>query len=185
MIALTVDNTTGRNSETYLRTRPKDLHQCLTAMRLLKVRRVKERPMYDGIDMTGVRTQNPADGLGFRRPPAQIRGRENSSSRASTRAKTRAFASITALTASWFPITADAPRKPCAPPSRRCRKWWPKSAATSRCLSMAAFRRGTDVFKALALGAKAVGIGRPFLWGLGAFGQAWRRSRDSKSCRAN
>src|SRR6185369_13745472 len=33
-------------------------------------------------------------------------------------------------------------------------------------------RRGTDVFKALALGAKAVGIGRPFLWGLGAFGEA-------------
>jgi isopentenyl diphosphate isomerase/L-lactate dehydrogenase-like FMN-dependent dehydrogenase len=33
-------------------------------------------------------------------------------------------------------------------------------------------RRGTDVFKALALGAKAVGIGRPFLWGLGAFGQS-------------
>jgi isopentenyl diphosphate isomerase/L-lactate dehydrogenase-like FMN-dependent dehydrogenase len=32
-------------------------------------------------------------------------------------------------------------------------------------------RRGTDVFKALALGARAVGIGRPFLWGLGAFGQ--------------
>ena len=32
-------------------------------------------------------------------------------------------------------------------------------------------RRGTDVFKALALGATAVGIGRPFLWGLGAFGQ--------------
>ena len=33
-------------------------------------------------------------------------------------------------------------------------------------------RRGTDVFKALALGAKAVGIGRPFLWGMGAFGEA-------------
>ncbi len=32
------------------------------------------------------------------------------------------------------------------------------------------FRRGTDVFKALALGASAVGIGRPYLWGLGAFG---------------
>ena len=32
-------------------------------------------------------------------------------------------------------------------------------------------RRGTDVFKALALGAKGVGIGRPCLWGLGAFGQ--------------
>ena len=33
-------------------------------------------------------------------------------------------------------------------------------------------RRGTDVFKALALGATAVGIGRPYIWGLGAFGQA-------------
>jgi 4-hydroxymandelate oxidase len=33
-------------------------------------------------------------------------------------------------------------------------------------------RRGTDVFKALALGASAVGIGRPYAWGLGAFGQA-------------
>jgi len=33
-------------------------------------------------------------------------------------------------------------------------------------------RRGTDVFKALALGAVAVGIGRPQSWGLGAFGQA-------------
>ena len=32
-------------------------------------------------------------------------------------------------------------------------------------------RRGTDVFKALALGATAVGIGRPYCWGLGAFGQ--------------
>jgi len=34
------------------------------------------------------------------------------------------------------------------------------------------FRRGTDIFKALALGADAVAIGRPYLWGLAAFGQA-------------
>jgi 4-hydroxymandelate oxidase len=32
-------------------------------------------------------------------------------------------------------------------------------------------RRGTDVFKALALGATAVGIGRPQIWGLASFGQ--------------
>lgn len=32
-------------------------------------------------------------------------------------------------------------------------------------------RRGTDVYKALALGATAVGIGRPYCWGLAAFGQ--------------
>ena len=33
------------------------------------------------------------------------------------------------------------------------------------------FRRGTDIFKALALGARAVCIGRPYIWGLSAFGQ--------------
>ena len=33
-------------------------------------------------------------------------------------------------------------------------------------------RHGTDIFKALALGATAVGIGRPHSWGLAAFGQA-------------
>lgn len=33
------------------------------------------------------------------------------------------------------------------------------------------FRRGTDVFKALALGADAICVGRPYLWGLGSFGQ--------------
>ena len=33
------------------------------------------------------------------------------------------------------------------------------------------FRRGTDIFKALALGADAIAIGRPYLWGLGSFGQ--------------
>jgi isopentenyl diphosphate isomerase/L-lactate dehydrogenase-like FMN-dependent dehydrogenase len=33
------------------------------------------------------------------------------------------------------------------------------------------FRRGTDIFKALALGATAVCIGRPYVWGLAGFGQ--------------
>jgi L-lactate dehydrogenase (cytochrome) len=33
-------------------------------------------------------------------------------------------------------------------------------------------RRGTDVIKALALGAKAVSIGRSYLFGLGAGGEA-------------
>jgi isopentenyl diphosphate isomerase/L-lactate dehydrogenase-like FMN-dependent dehydrogenase len=33
------------------------------------------------------------------------------------------------------------------------------------------FRRGTDIFKGLALGADAVCIGRPYIWGLASFGQ--------------
>ena len=36
------------------------------------------------------------------------------------------------------------------------------------------FRRGTDILKALVLGATALGIGRPYLWGLGALaGKVW------------
>ena len=33
------------------------------------------------------------------------------------------------------------------------------------------FRRGSDMVKALCMGATAVGVGRPYIWGLGAFGQ--------------
>ncbi len=33
------------------------------------------------------------------------------------------------------------------------------------------FRRGTDILKALAMGATAVGVARPYLWGLASFGQ--------------
>lgn len=33
------------------------------------------------------------------------------------------------------------------------------------------FRRGSDVYKALALGARAVGIGRAYIYGLASFGQ--------------
>jgi isopentenyl diphosphate isomerase/L-lactate dehydrogenase-like FMN-dependent dehydrogenase len=34
------------------------------------------------------------------------------------------------------------------------------------------FRRGSDIVKALCMGATAVGVGRPYIWGLGAFGEA-------------
>jgi 4-hydroxymandelate oxidase len=33
------------------------------------------------------------------------------------------------------------------------------------------FRRGVDTVKALAMGAQAVCVGRPYIWSLGAFGQ--------------
>jgi hypothetical protein len=60
VIALTVDNTTGRNSETFLRTRPKDLRQCTACHEGAAGPSTRERPMYDGINMTGVRNTNPA-----------------------------------------------------------------------------------------------------------------------------
>ena len=171
VVALTVDNTTGRNSETYLRTRPKDLRQCAACHEGQPGTALKERPMYDGINMTGVRTQNPsmdwpfADRLRkFWKGKLLIKGLDtredarlavdhgfdgvlvsNHGGRATETARgtIEALPEVVAEVGGRIPVFVDG-----------------------------GFRRGTDVFKALALGAKAVGIGRPFLWGLGAFGQA-------------
>jgi isopentenyl diphosphate isomerase/L-lactate dehydrogenase-like FMN-dependent dehydrogenase len=173
VIALTVDNTTGRFSETYLRTRPKDLRPCAACHQggVGTPASYLSRPMYQGLNMTGVSRQNPAmdwafvDQLRkFWRGKLIIKGIDthedarlcvehgidgilvsNHGGRATEtlRATLEALPEVVAEVGTRIPVYVDG-----------------------------GFRRGTDVFKALALGAKAVGIGRPYLWGLGAFGQA-------------
>jgi isopentenyl diphosphate isomerase/L-lactate dehydrogenase-like FMN-dependent dehydrogenase len=171
VIALTVDNTTGRNSETYLRTRPKDLNQCTACHKDGPGPGFSERPMFDGINMTGVRAPYPSMDWAFVDRLRKfwtgkfiIKGIDtsedarlciehgidgilvsNHGGRATEtgRATIEALPQVVAEAGNRIPVFVDG-----------------------------GFRRGTDIFKALALGAKAVGIGRPFLWGLGAFGQA-------------
>jgi 4-hydroxymandelate oxidase len=171
VIALTVDNTTGRNSETYLRALPRDLRSCLTCHVNGLGPTVKGRKMYDGIDMTGVGIQNPSMTWEFvdrlrkatslkllikgidTREDARLAVEHgvdgilvsNHGGRATEtgRSTIEALPEVVNGVSGRIPVFLDS-----------------------------GVRRGTDVFKALALGAKAVGIGRPFLWGLGAFGQA-------------
>ncbi|HXQ26865.1 MAG TPA: alpha-hydroxy acid oxidase [Candidatus Acidoferrales bacterium] len=171
VVALTVDVNTGRNSETYLRTRPKDLRQCAACHQGEPGRSVGEHPMFDGINMTGVTPTYPAmdwafvDRLRkFWKGKLMIKGidtREDARlcvehgidgilvsnhggrSTETGRATIEALPEVVAEVGNRIPVFVDG-----------------------------GVRRGTDAFKALALGAKAVGIGRPFLWGLGAFGQA-------------
>jgi len=171
VIALTVDNTTGRNSETYMRTRPKDLGQCKTCHESGAGPSTKERKMYDGIDMTNVGGQNPAMTWEFvdrlrkavtvkliikgidTREDARLCvehgidgilvSNHGGRSTETGRPTIQALPEVVNEVGSRIPVFVDG-----------------------------GVRRGTDVFKALALGAKGVGIGRPFLWGLGAFGQA-------------
>ena len=171
VIALTVDNTTGRNSETFMRTRPKDLRQCGTCHEGGAGPTLKERVMYNGIDMTGVSGQNPAMTWEFvdrLRKAVKVKlfikgidtredarlcvdhgidgilvSNHGGRSTETSRATIEALPEVVKEVGGRIPVFVDG-----------------------------GVRRGTDVFKALALGAKAVGIGRPFLWGLGAFGQA-------------
>ena len=170
VVALTVDNTTGRNSETYLRTRPKDLTGCASCHVGEPFTDVHERPMYDGIDMTGVSMMNGAMDWAFAdrirkfwkgkffikgidtREDARLAVEHgfdgimvsNHGGRATetSRGTIEALPEVVAAVGNRVPVFVDG-----------------------------GVRRGTDAFKALALGAKAVGIGRPYLWGLGAFGQ--------------
>jgi 4-hydroxymandelate oxidase len=171
VIALTVDNTTGRNSETYMRTRPKDLRACGACHDGGVGPSLRERPMYSGINMTGVATQNPAMTWEFTdrlRKATKLKlflkgidtqedarlavehgfdgilvSNHGGRSTETLRATVEALPEVVAAVGNRVPVFVDG-----------------------------GVRRGTDAFKALALGAKAVGIGRPFLWGLGAFGQA-------------
>jgi isopentenyl diphosphate isomerase/L-lactate dehydrogenase-like FMN-dependent dehydrogenase len=170
VIALTVDNTTGRNSETFLRTRPKDLTVCSTC-HVGEPLDPSTLPMYSGINMKGLTNINPAMDWAFAgrirkfwKGKFLIKGidtREdarlsiehgldgilvsNHGGRATetSRGTIEALPEVIAEVNNRIPVFIDG-----------------------------GIRRGTDAFKALALGAKAVGIGRPYLWGLGAFGQA-------------
>lgn len=171
VIALTVDNTTGRNSESYLRALPKDLRPCLACHVNGLGPTAKGRKMYDGIDMTGVGMQNSSmtwELVDRLRKATSLKllikgidtGEDarlavehgidgilvsNHGGRATEtgRSTIEALPEVVNAVGGRIPVFLDG-----------------------------GVRRGTDVFKALALGAKAVGIGRPFLWGLGAFGQA-------------
>lgn len=172
VIALTVDNTTGRNSETFLRMRPKDLHQCAVCHTDGNAGpSIHERKMYDGIDMTGVTVQNPAmtwEYVDRLRKAVSVKlfikgidtgedaalavehgfdgilvSNHGGRSIESRRSTIEALPEVVAAVKGRVPVFVDG-----------------------------GVRRGTDIFKALALGAKGVGIGRPFLYGLGAFGEA-------------
>ncbi len=171
VVALTVDNTTGRNSETFLRNRG-DLRACAACHEVKgnNVNTSGKGAMYEDIDMTGVRALNPAMDWAFvdqlrkfwkgkllikgidTREDARMavdRGfdgilvsNHGGRSTETLRATVEALPEVVGEVKGKVPVFVDG-----------------------------GFRRGTDVFKALALGATAVGIGRPMLWGLGAFGQ--------------
>ena len=166
VIALTVDNITGRNSETYLRTRPKDLGQCaachpsgpgsgprpMTADLPRGATRVavdwalvdRLRKLWKGrFIIKGIDTREDARLCLEHGLDAVMVSNHGGRATETLRATLEALPEVVTEVGGRIPVFVDG-----------------------------GFRRGTDVFKALALGARAVGIGRPFLWGLGAFGQA-------------
>ena len=94
-----------------------------------------------------------------------------SCSRASSTLRTRSWRSSTGWTGSSSPTTAAGRSTVRSPRWTRCPGSWRPSQGGYPSSLDSGVRSGADVFRALALGASAVGLGRPYVWGLAAGGQ--------------
>jgi 4-hydroxymandelate oxidase len=172
-VAVTVDRAGGRNQETLFRLRPTDTRECSGCHDNSSIAAgFRTRPMLSNLDFTGLKTfQSSAMTWDFfkrlrdtTKMKIVIKGIltgedaaiaadngidaiivSNHGGRAddSGLSAIAALPDVVAAVKGRMPILVDS-----------------------------GFRRGTDIVKALAMGATAVGVGRPYIWGLGAFGQA-------------
>jgi 4-hydroxymandelate oxidase len=172
VVAVTVDRSGGRNQETLFRLRQTDTRNCSECHdRSSLTANQKRRSMYQGIDLTSLKnTQSSAMTWDFLKrlrdttkmkivlkgilayedavlaADARVDGiivsNHGGRSEDSGRSSIDALPEIVEAVKGRMPILVDS-----------------------------GFRRGTDIVKALCMGATAVCIGRPYIWGLGAFGQ--------------
>jgi 4-hydroxymandelate oxidase len=172
-VAVTVDRSGGRNQETLFRMRSSDTRDCNACHdRSTLQSNLRTRAMYQGLDLTGLRnTQSSAMTWEFFKRlrdttkmkivikgilawedavlaadngiDAIIVSNHGARSEDSGRSTIDALPEIIEAVNGRMPILVDS-----------------------------GFRRGSDIVKAMCMGASAVCVGRPYIWGLGAFGQA-------------
>lgn len=170
VLVLTVDLPAGRNTETQARFTREDTRQCSSCHLPGWPGFLRRKPMFDGLDVTGVSLLSPALTWDFVR-----RVKESTKMKLVVKGiETREDAALCVSHGVDGIIVSNHGGR--AEESGR---------ATIECLPEVVdavqgkvpvlvdggFRRGSDIFKALALGAKAICIGRPYTWGLAAFGQ--------------
>jgi 4-hydroxymandelate oxidase len=171
-VAVTVDRSGGRNQETLFRLQKTDPRNCDSCHdRSSLAANQKRRSMYEGVDLTGLTNLQSSnmtwDFLKRLRDTTKMKillkgilAHEDASlavengmdgiivsnhgarSEDSGRSTIDALPEILEAVRGRMPVLVDS-----------------------------GFRRGTDIAKALAMGAQGVCVGRPYIWGLGAFGQ--------------
>jgi 4-hydroxymandelate oxidase len=172
VVAVTVDRSGGRNQETLFRLQRTDTRQCSTCHDRSSLQAsLVRRSMYEGVDVTGLtNTQSSNMTWDFlkrlrdtTRMKIVIKGILTHED-----AKLAAAAGIDAIIVSNHGARSE-------DSGRSTIDALPEIievvGGRMPVLVDSGFRRGTDIAKALAMGAQGVCIGRPYVWGLGAFGQ--------------
>jgi isopentenyl diphosphate isomerase/L-lactate dehydrogenase-like FMN-dependent dehydrogenase len=173
-VAVTVDRSGGRNQETLFRLRPTDTRDCNGCHERSSglAATLTRRAMYQGIDVSGLtHTQSSAMDWDFLK-----RLRDTTKMKIVLKGILAHEDAVLAADAGMDAIIVSNHGGRSEDSGRSTIDALPEivEAVRGRMPIMvdSGFRRGTDIVKALAMGASAVCIGRPYIWGLGAFGQA-------------
>jgi 4-hydroxymandelate oxidase len=172
VVAVTVDRSGGRNQETLFRLRQTDTRNCDTChdRSSLNANQAR-RSMYQGIDLSGLKnTQSSAMNWDFIK-----RLRDTTKMKIVLKGILAYEDAVLATDAGVDGIIVSNHGGRSEDSGRSSIDALPEivEAVKGRIpiLVDSGFRRGTDIVKALCMGATAVCIGRPYIWGLGAFGQ--------------
>ncbi|HXA36421.1 MAG TPA: alpha-hydroxy acid oxidase [Steroidobacteraceae bacterium] len=170
-IALTVDNMPGRNNETLQRAMRLDTRQCTLCHIGNSHDFVRKAPAYAGLDVSKVKEHTPSsmtwEFLDRLRQLVSVKLLVKGIVTGEDAERCVAHGVDGIIVSNHGGRNEETLRSTleCLPEVVRA------AGGKVPVLVDGGVRRGTDVFKALALGATAVGIGRPQAWGLAAFGQ--------------
>jgi 4-hydroxymandelate oxidase len=173
VLAVTIDRIAGRNQETLFRLMKTDTRECSNCHdRSSFASRAKRRHNYDGIDLSGIKGSGESSNLDW---DTVKRMRDVTKMKIILKGIVTAEDAGLAAQNGMDGILVSNHGGRGEDNGRSTIDALPEIIAAVKgrmpVIVDSGFRRGTDAVKALAMGAHAVGIGRPYLWGLGAFGQ--------------
>jgi isopentenyl diphosphate isomerase/L-lactate dehydrogenase-like FMN-dependent dehydrogenase len=171
-VAVTVDRSGGRNQEALFRLRPNDTRNCDSCHDRTNLQSsLKGRAMFQGVDVSGLRnTQASAMSWDYLK-----RIRDITKMKVLIKGVLAWEDAVLAADAGLDGIIVSNHGARSEDSGRSTIDTLPEivEAVKGRIpiLVDSGFRRGSDIVKALCMGATAVCVGRPYIWGLGAFGQ--------------
>jgi 4-hydroxymandelate oxidase len=173
VVAVTVDRSGGRNQETLLRLQRTDERQCSGCHDRSSLQaNLARRSMYEGVDVSGL-THTKSSNMTW---DFLKRLRDTTKMKIVLKAILAHEDAVLAADAGIDAIIVSNHGARSEDSGRSTIDALPEivEAVRGRMPIMvdSGFRRGTDIAKALCMGAQGVCIGRPYIWGLGAFGQA-------------